>query len=129
MTGPKWSGYGPLISGSVYTGCGCQLPRFEAKNQTGLDFKTLSGCVSVASGVLLLLLYKYDQHFTSHITRALEGREVWVMSYITSIFEAIFSYSKTAVFSSACSTPSVVSYTRYLLMRVIPPLKISCNHN
>jgi hypothetical protein len=41
-TGPKRSGYGPLISGSVYTGCGCQLPRFEAKNRTGLDFKTLN---------------------------------------------------------------------------------------
>jgi hypothetical protein len=40
-TGLKRSGYGPLISGSVYTGCGCQLPRFEAKNRTGLDFKTL----------------------------------------------------------------------------------------
>jgi hypothetical protein len=40
-TGPKWSGYGPLISGSVYTGCGCQLPRFEVKNRTRLDFKTL----------------------------------------------------------------------------------------
>jgi hypothetical protein len=31
-TGPKRSGYGPLISGSVYTGCGCQLPCFEANN-------------------------------------------------------------------------------------------------
>jgi hypothetical protein len=41
-TGPKRSGYGTLISGSVYTGCGCQLPRFEAKNRTGLDFKTLN---------------------------------------------------------------------------------------
>jgi hypothetical protein len=41
-TGPKRSGYGPLISGSVYTGCGCQLPRFEVKNRTRLDFKTLS---------------------------------------------------------------------------------------
>jgi hypothetical protein len=41
-TGPKRSSYGPLISGSVYTGCSCQLPRFEAKNRTGLDFKTLS---------------------------------------------------------------------------------------
>jgi hypothetical protein len=40
-TGTKRSGYDPLISGSVYTGCGCQLPRFEAKNQTGLDFKRL----------------------------------------------------------------------------------------
>jgi hypothetical protein len=40
-TGPKRSGYGPLISGLVYTSCGCQLPRFEAKNRTGLDFKTL----------------------------------------------------------------------------------------
>jgi hypothetical protein len=40
-TGPKRSGYGPLISGSVYTGCGCQLPRFEVKNRTRLDFKTL----------------------------------------------------------------------------------------
>jgi hypothetical protein len=37
-----WTGYGPLISGSVYTGCGCQLPRFEVKNRTGLDFKTLA---------------------------------------------------------------------------------------
>jgi hypothetical protein len=41
-TGPKRSGYGPLISGSVYTGCGCQLPRFEVKNRTRLDFKTLA---------------------------------------------------------------------------------------
>jgi hypothetical protein len=41
-TGPKRSGYGPLISGSVYTGCGCQLPRFEVKNRTRLDFKTLT---------------------------------------------------------------------------------------
>jgi hypothetical protein len=39
-TSPKRSGYSPLISGSVYTGCSCQLPRFEAKKQTGLDFKT-----------------------------------------------------------------------------------------
>jgi hypothetical protein len=46
-TGPKRSGYGPLISGSVYTGCGCQLPRFEAKNRTGLDFKTLSESMSL----------------------------------------------------------------------------------
>jgi hypothetical protein len=52
-TGPKQSGYGPLISGSVYTGCGCQLPRFEAKNRTGLDFKTLiegGGCLSREGG-------------------------------------------------------------------------------
>jgi hypothetical protein len=40
-TGPKRSSYGPLISESVYTGCGCQLPRFEVKNRTRLDFKTL----------------------------------------------------------------------------------------
>jgi hypothetical protein len=40
-TSLKWSGYGPLIYGLVYTSCSCQLPRFEAKNRTSLDFKTL----------------------------------------------------------------------------------------
>ena len=34
---------------------------------------------------------KYDQLFTSRITEALEGREVRVMSCITSAFEGIFS--------------------------------------
>jgi hypothetical protein len=48
-TGPKRSGYGPLISGSVYTGCGCQLPRFEVKNRTRLDFKTLSSTDTTTS--------------------------------------------------------------------------------
>jgi hypothetical protein len=37
---------GPLISGLVYTGCGCQLPHFKAKNRTGLDFKTLAASMS-----------------------------------------------------------------------------------
>jgi hypothetical protein len=71
----------------------------------------------------MCILYIYNQHFMLCITRALEGRKVSVMSCITSIFEAIFSYSKMAVFSHACSTPSIVNYTRCVLMRVVPPLK------
>ena len=39
-----------------------------------------------------------------HITKALEWKEVRVMSYITPAFEGIFSYSKIAVFSGACGT-------------------------
>jgi hypothetical protein len=56
-TGPKRSGYGPLISGSVYTGCGCQLPRFEVKNRTRLDFKTLivSGTIRYLPSKLMAL--------------------------------------------------------------------------
>jgi hypothetical protein len=49
-TSPKRSGYGPLISGSVYTGCGCQLPRFKVKNRTRLDFKTLDKLPCSSSG-------------------------------------------------------------------------------
>jgi hypothetical protein len=69
-TSPKRSSYGPLISGSVYTGCGCQLPRFEAKNRTGLNFKTLVNdikllphhCCCSKSGLIFILLL-WQQHF------------------------------------------------------------------
>jgi hypothetical protein len=62
-TGPKRSGYGPLISGSVYTGCSCQLPRFEVKNQTRLDFKTLYALFR--SELILLRFYLYSTTYPS----------------------------------------------------------------